>query len=43
MCFDELCECTGDLSTSTEIEVKKQTKQSNLEQGRNEEKGQSHH
>ena len=23
MLFDEFCECTGDLSTSTEIEVKK--------------------
>ena len=27
MCFNEFCECTGDLSTCTEIEVKKHTKQ----------------
>ena len=26
MCFNEFCECTGDLSTGTEIEVKKNTK-----------------
>ena len=26
MCFDEFCECTGDLSTDTEIEMKKYTK-----------------
>ena len=42
MFFDEFCECTGDLSTSTEIEVKKHTKRSNLEPRRNKEKGQSH-
>ena len=41
MYFDEFCECTSDLSTSTKIEVKKHTKRSNLEQKRNEEKGQS--
>ena len=42
MCFDEFCECTGDLSTCTIIEVKKHTKRSNLEQRTNEEKRQSH-
>ena len=42
MCFDEFCECTSDLRTSTKIEVKKHTKRSNLEQRRNGEKGQSH-
>ena len=25
MCFNEFCECTGSLSTSTEIEVKNHT------------------
>ena len=32
MCFNEFCECTGDLSISTETEVKKYTKRSILEQ-----------
>ena len=26
MCFDEFCECTGDLSTCMEIEMKKHKK-----------------
>ena len=32
MLFDEFCECTGDLSTDTEIEIKKYTKRNILEQ-----------
>ena len=32
MLFDEFCECTGDLSTGTEIEMKKYTKRNILEQ-----------
>ena len=32
MLFDEFCEYTGDLSTDTEIEMKKYTKQNILEQ-----------
>ena len=32
MLFDEFCECTGDLSTDTEIEMKKYTKRNILEQ-----------
>ena len=31
MCFDEFCECIGDLRTNTEIETKKPEKQTNLE------------
>ena len=42
MLFDEFCECTGDLSTDTEIEMKKHTKQSNFKQRRTEGEGQSH-
>ena len=32
MLFDEFCECTGDLSTDTKIEMKKYTKRNILEQ-----------
>ena len=32
MLFDEFCECTSDLSTDTEIEMKKYTKRNILEQ-----------
>ena len=35
MCFNEFCECIGDLSTGIEIDAKKHTKRSNLEQRRN--------
>ena len=38
MCSDEFCECTGDLSTGTKIEMKKYTKQSILEQRKTKEK-----
>ena len=38
MCFDEFCECTGDLSTGTKIEMKKDTKRSILEQRKTKEK-----
>ena len=42
MYFNEFCEFTGELSIGTEIEVKKHTKQSNLEKRRTKGKGQSH-
>ena len=42
MYFDEFCECTGDLSISTEIEVRKHTKRSNLEQRINKKKDRDH-
>ena len=32
MCFDEFCECIGDLRTNTEIETKKPIKRTNLEE-----------
>ena len=35
MCFNEFCECIGDLSTGIEINAKKHTKRSHLEQRRN--------
>ena len=42
MCFDEFCECTGDLSTDTEIEMKKYTKRNILEQRKTWRERQSH-
>ena len=42
MLFNEFCECTGDLSTSTETEVKKYTKRNILEQRKTERQRQSH-
>ena len=41
MLFNEFCECTGDLSTSTETEVKKYTKRNILEQRKTRPHGQS--
>ena len=32
MCFDEFCECIGDLRTNTEIKKKKPKKRTNLEE-----------
>ena len=32
MCFDEFCECIGDLRTNTKIETKKPEKTDNLEE-----------
>ena len=42
MLFDEFCECTDDLSTDTEIEMKKYTKRNILEQRKKGRQRQSH-
>ena len=42
MWFDEFCECNGDLSTCTEIEMKKHTKRRNLERKSIEDERQIH-
>ena len=42
MLFNEFCECTSDLSTYTEIEMKKYTKRNILEQRKTGRQRQSH-